>query len=997
MKLYVKVAAALCALFVRAAVAVTYDADTTVADAITLDGEYEVNVASNVTVTFSGVISGTGPIRKKGAGTLVLSNGGNTFTAGVQISQGYVRADAEGCLGTGTIAIDGTAGKSGCYGYVRQIRFYAANATFDNAITIAGPDPSGYSPDATFISAMKSVTLNGAVTFTVTSSSSCNTGISCGTSSDKTPVLHFTKPVTYSGYLRVVSYGNMIFDDMVTAGTFHIGYNYALTGTVHLNSPSNIIGSIKLAGANISAGDTNVLGGAAYSMGRVDRDDTTRDSLMMNGHDQTLKSLDFSNSYTSHKVHIMSTAPATLKLTGENTSRTSYQTLMANVSLVLDAQNYPSFVQTLSSRAHEMDGILAVSNGTLAAVSGSTFKRAGEVHVGAGGAITVDGTSSGIFAAATNVVIDGTMTLGSNVTSPLTDGIATLALGAGENRLTMADTVVLRVKGLTVGGVRKANGTYGVGGTSLAQLNGGTIVVDDGSAVIADVSWTGGGGASTGIAEAGNWSTSPELPDLTNGTTLATFASGGGAATVDREVSLYGVNLTAPGGFTFADGGNGLLSLRDGSLSAAAPAEGYSPTYRFEVPLLSLLPQAWSVPTGATVQAAGIRDMTAGRIVKMGTGELSVSGASTLAGAFVHSNGVLRLSGTISAPEGLNQGGAVKDGPYSLTVHGEVAGTTVVLDGVTVKKPVWMTGRGDVSSSTVNWLRVAPATTNVFTEPAIFYTNVGYINMDGDSALVFEKGVEFDSTVSLNGGNMTVRGGRMVASTGSGFYMRNGASLRLESPNNSIKFKAISVRLIDLAVDLALTNKTLDVDSGYPTILLHNTVQHVTTLSTTSGVTIEGDYPSRFVIGEGASIRGPTVGNVSFEQRGTGTFTIMMKHHASTGDLLVSKGTLAINADASWRCGTNVFVSGTGTFQMKASGQLNKKIAVVHVDDDGVIDLPDGVYQVVRELRVDGRPAPAGVYGGADAPAAADRRYAAHFSGSGMLRVAFGGFTMTIR
>ena len=139
------------------------------------------------------------------------------------------------------------------------------------------------------------------------------------------------------------------------------------------------------------------------------------------------------------------------------------------------------------------------------------------------------------------------------------------------------------------------------------------------------------------------------------------------------------------------------------------------------------------------------------------------------------------------------------------------------------------------------------------------------------------------------------------------------------------------------------------------------------------------------------------MGNVSFEQRGTGTFSIKMQHHASTGDLLVSKGILSIDADASWRCGTNVFVSGTGTFQMKASGQLNKKIAVVHVDDDGVINLPDGVYQVVRGLRVDGKPVPAGVYGGADAPAAADKRYAAHFSGAGMLRVAFAGFTMAIR
>ena len=86
-------------LSVSSAWAVSYDADQKIETPLVLEGEYVVEVASGVTVEFSGEISGTGPLRKTGDGTLVLSNGNNTFTGGVQISQGYVRADKEGCLG----------------------------------------------------------------------------------------------------------------------------------------------------------------------------------------------------------------------------------------------------------------------------------------------------------------------------------------------------------------------------------------------------------------------------------------------------------------------------------------------------------------------------------------------------------------------------------------------------------------------------------------------------------------------------------------------------------------------------------------------------------------------------------------------------------------------------------------------------------------------------------------------------------------------------------
>ena len=51
------------------------------AGALEITGVYDVDVASGASQTISEAISGSGSIRKTGAGTLVLS-GANTFTGG---------------------------------------------------------------------------------------------------------------------------------------------------------------------------------------------------------------------------------------------------------------------------------------------------------------------------------------------------------------------------------------------------------------------------------------------------------------------------------------------------------------------------------------------------------------------------------------------------------------------------------------------------------------------------------------------------------------------------------------------------------------------------------------------------------------------------------------------------------------------------------------------------------------------------------------------------
>ena len=78
-----------------AAAARTFAGD--VATDMVLTGVNDVDVPSGETWTYSGVISGSGSIRKIGAGTLVLTNA-NTFTGGIDLTNGVIVAAEQGAL-----------------------------------------------------------------------------------------------------------------------------------------------------------------------------------------------------------------------------------------------------------------------------------------------------------------------------------------------------------------------------------------------------------------------------------------------------------------------------------------------------------------------------------------------------------------------------------------------------------------------------------------------------------------------------------------------------------------------------------------------------------------------------------------------------------------------------------------------------------------------------------------------------------------------------------
>ena len=125
-----------------------------VATDMELTGVNDIDVPSGETWTYSGVISGSGSIRKIGAGTLVL-NAANTFTGGITITNGAVRADKEGCLGAGRVFFNNASADK----ILTQLQLNADGATFANNVHI--DRSTSNSRDRPYVRFMKNATLSG--------------------------------------------------------------------------------------------------------------------------------------------------------------------------------------------------------------------------------------------------------------------------------------------------------------------------------------------------------------------------------------------------------------------------------------------------------------------------------------------------------------------------------------------------------------------------------------------------------------------------------------------------------------------------------------------------------------------------------------------------------------------------------------------------------------------------------------------------------------------
>ena len=120
------------------------------------DESLSIDVPGGTTVIYSGVISGTSSITKGGDGTLVLSNPANSFTGGINLQRGYIKATAAGALGadSNVIAFSGSLS--------RQLIIDVSGASeFKNPITFTGKASDSWCPAIKILGGP--VTLSGTI------------------------------------------------------------------------------------------------------------------------------------------------------------------------------------------------------------------------------------------------------------------------------------------------------------------------------------------------------------------------------------------------------------------------------------------------------------------------------------------------------------------------------------------------------------------------------------------------------------------------------------------------------------------------------------------------------------------------------------------------------------------------------------------------------------------------------------------------------------------
>ncbi len=968
-----------------AAAAVSYAGD--VATDMELTGANDVDVPSGETWTYSGVISGSGSIRKIGAGTLVLNNAANTFTGGITITNGVVRADREGCLGTGRVFFNNaSAGK-----IFTQLQLNAADATFANNMHI--DRSTSNSRDRPYVRFMKNTTLSGSFY------SYSNEGY---ISADSGVTATFTGSVsTYNRrVLYLAGYGKYVLKGAVTLGTLGVGGASSMTVTLEIDSDSFGANTVSLWGGSAVCKRSNALNGCVASVRQSSGNSASHYDL--SGFNQTISAFgyygaDFPTTGTGYEVQSPSGA-ATLTVTGgaANASCICYLAINNEVTLLLDAD--PTYTCRFSKRANGTRGDIVVSNGTFSVTDTATFKNVPRIVVADGGVFSLTSTGADALAGARTLEVAGTFR--STSTTPFTPGELAVTVDAGA---TLDFGYTLNVKSLTMRGVSLDEGRYTH--SDYEEIAEGTELVVP--AQKKTVRWT-GAGADENIATALNWA-GGETPNLAGGGLTPVFADGGVRALIDRFLYLDGLTFAGDGFTLKQDGDDGQVTVAGGAMSFEASAGNPVRTFALDVPFSAVEAQLWNLPSNTTFELKGGFSAASG-VAKGGDGNLTFTGTNAFAGALVITNGTTTFAGTVTTPTGAD----ASDFTYanSIRCYGATSpsgtGTrtgAVVFDNAVIEKPFFTLGPNVWSASEV-YLTATANSSNVVRGVWVTGSLSWQKLKQPDSAVtVFEGGISNLWTAYLTGGTVYVRNRPQVSNCNSHFEANGGFKLFYEASGGYLKTFNIGSGEVHFLANYAEICDYVTNTSQTVWINLHSTTQRFSRVQfpTAANVRIDGEPGSALeVAGSGAScIAADLTNGVSLVKFGAGTLTLRKRAFSSTGDIVVTNGTLVVADDASWKGAARVVVSGSGNLTIeRTAGNLQSqafgKRAEVHLSDDAVLTIPDGSVQRVAYLFVDGVRQPTGRY---TYSAIADANVKKHFSATtGTLKcIGTPGFIMSVR
>jgi len=523
--------------------------NNTVSAPIVLAKDARVTVSQDVdALTLSGVISGNG-LEKQGAGTLVLSNGSNSFSGPLNVAAGTLQATSAGALGAGTGAASDLL-------VAGTLHYTGATGSTNRGLTTTG------AATVQVDSAAATLTVAGAM---ATSGGSLNK-MGAGTLELKSPVAANTLGSTLS-----------IYDGAVLVNSVSGTTQYDVTDSLYIGTPNGTgdgtNGTLTMGGdavlnvttytecatyggtAVITLNDNAVL---KSSYGRIGGS-TLSSTLVRPSAVITLNNnakIDFANFCN------VGEANADANLTLNNSSVVDVGSIDfgwgANTNAVGTMNGSSSLVVTANKNGSGSSGYLNIG-------------RSGE---NATGSLTMNGTSTvtcgRIYAGYSGKNASGTLTMNTGTTLNCTSmyiGYSGDATGRATGALTVADGASLTCTGAADFGRSNANTTVDIAGTvrtgnaNFGYTNGNATVTISGS----------GSFTSTGSIAVANSSNSTSTLTMTGSASMTAASSwiaignawlGGGSAQAWMSDTA---TMSCGGELQIGWGGTGTLHIGDGT------------------------------------------------------------------------------------------------------------------------------------------------------------------------------------------------------------------------------------------------------------------------------------------------------------------------------------------------------------------------------------------------------------------------------------------------
>ena len=695
-------------------------------------------------------------------------------------------------------------------------------------------------------------------------------------------------------------------------------------------------------------------------------------ACLLLGTNQTFQSMNLyeNNKLTVGSHRIDAEKPWQAKFTGtpvrQPTVFTGCLTRKAGINWAPDSAS-STFVFSNATSATE--GTLTVTKGTMRLAGGATFAMLGALDVAADGTFEVESGSGGSFRV----------------------GAVTAASGA---TLSLGDGVVIQAAAASFGGNALTEGVYTAADNIGITGNGRLVVITPGSEPAA-ATWTGGGTTAT-VMDPANWG-AETLPAISNGTLVATFASGGASALLGVGDILNFGGWTLAGGFSFtaAEGaGQNYVGLSAGGMTAADAAS--ATTYNLGWPLALAGTQQWTLGQNNTLNVnAPIAG--AGSLTVNGKARVNFNTPSSYAGNVTLTNGTFYITATnaVGGPGG--------------TLYFTIAyGTLHFAGNVAIDRPVTFP---DTNDNSYKPFYIDANSTVDFNRKVYLPSKQRSINVEAGSIARFHGGLA-PSTCFRFSGSGTVVIDTEPLNFGDRFYA-NGPTIELNVAYNRINGNvgAWNSGTIKTGVPYALCHM-VPTSTQYQRILLGGATidlcgndQSIGVLGGSSGK-ITSAAPATFHLiddyentesqfgGSRLTNNVPFEGCVSFAKEGSLNYWLK-KVSPTYGDLSVTNGTLTVMPSASWANASNVTASCAGVLKVQNKNAFGRQ-AVVHIDGaDARMLLDYSGSMKVYGLYIDGQKQSLGVYGGT-ASGAARKRACFGDTGTGQLAVLGDGIGMTV-